>query len=57
MQELERNPTSLSRFGIAVGKFLLPAASGNVSLTLLGPGAWSLDALLYGRKRIRFDEN
>ena len=57
MQELERNPTSLSRFGIAVGKFLLPAASGNVSLTLLGPGAWSLDALLYGRKRTRFDEN
>lgn len=30
-------------------------AGGSFSLMLLGPGAWSLDAWLYGRKRIRFD--
>jgi putative oxidoreductase len=26
------------------------------SLTLLGPGAWSVDARLYGRRRISFDD-
>jgi putative oxidoreductase len=30
---------------------VLPAALG-VSLVMLGPGAWSIDALLFGRKRI-----
>jgi hypothetical protein len=30
---------------------VLPAAMG-VSLVMLGPGAWSVDALLFGRKRI-----
>ena len=30
---------------------VLPAALG-VSLVMLGPGAWSVDALLFGRKRI-----
>jgi uncharacterized membrane protein YphA (DoxX/SURF4 family) len=36
---------------------LLALGGGNASLTLLGPGAWSLDAWLYGRRRIRFDED
>lgn len=27
-----------------------------VGLTLLGPGAWSLDSLAYGRKRISFGD-
>jgi putative oxidoreductase len=30
---------------------VLPATLG-VSLVMLGPGAWSVDALLFGRKRI-----
>lgn len=30
--------------------FILAAAA--VSLALLGPGAWSLDAVLFGRKKI-----
>jgi hypothetical protein len=30
----------------------LALAGASVSLMLLGPGAWSLDALRYGRKRI-----
>jgi putative oxidoreductase len=30
---------------------ILPAALG-VSLVMLGPGAWSVDARLFGRKRI-----
>lgn len=30
----------------------LAAALMGLSLTLLGPGAWSIDARLYGRKRI-----
>jgi putative oxidoreductase len=31
---------------------LLVAATLGVALAMLGPGAWSLDALLFGRKRI-----
>jgi uncharacterized membrane protein YphA (DoxX/SURF4 family) len=31
----------------------LAAALAALSLALLGPGAWSIDARLYGRKRIR----
>ena len=33
---------------------LLLAALG-VSLMMLGPGAWSIDALLFGRKRIELE--
>jgi len=32
----------------------LPLAVLGVSLVMIGPGAWSLDAKLFGRKRIRF---
>jgi putative oxidoreductase len=31
----------------------LPLAALGVSLVMVGPGAWSLDARLFGRKRIR----
>jgi putative oxidoreductase len=31
----------------------LAAAFVPLSLAVLGPGAWSIDARLYGRKRIR----
>ena len=34
-------------------RLILGGAS--LSLMMLGPGAWSLDSRLYGRKRIRFD--
>jgi putative oxidoreductase len=37
--------------GIAPGMHVLLAALG-VSLVMLGPGAWSVDARLFGRKRI-----
>jgi putative oxidoreductase len=37
--------------GDAIGSHLLLALNG-VSLVMLGPGAWSIDARLYGRKRI-----
>lgn len=37
--------------GDAAGVHLLLAAFG-VSLVMLGPGAWSVDARLFGRKRI-----
>ena len=40
----------LSR-GSEVGIHLLLAALG-LSLVMLGPGAWSIDARLFGRKRI-----
>ncbi len=30
-------------------------AGGSLSLTMIGPGAWSLDAWLYGRRRIDID--
>jgi uncharacterized membrane protein YphA (DoxX/SURF4 family) len=33
------------------GSHLLLAILG-ISLAMLGPGAWSIDALLFGRKRI-----
>jgi len=39
------------RHGPANTSPLIIAAIG-VSLTMLGPGAWSIDARLYGRKRI-----
>ena len=39
------------RHGTANTSPLIIAAIG-VSLTMLGPGAWSIDARLYGRKRI-----
>ena len=41
----------LCALGGAPSIHVLPAALG-VSLTMLGPGAWSLDARLFGRKRI-----
>jgi putative oxidoreductase len=31
---------------------LVVFAAANVSLAMLGPGAWSIDARLFGRKRI-----
>lgn len=37
--------------GSGVGMHLLVAALG-VSLVMLGPGAWSVDARMFGRKRI-----
>lgn len=37
--------------GTAPSMYVLLAALG-VSLVMLGPGAWSLDARLFGRKRI-----
>jgi hypothetical protein len=40
--------------GLSVSSWVM-MAGGSLSLMLLGPGAWSLDAWLYGRKRIRFD--
>jgi uncharacterized membrane protein YphA (DoxX/SURF4 family) len=33
----------------------LAIAGGGLSLMMLGPGAWSLDAWLFGRKRIDLD--
>lgn len=33
----------------------LALVGGSTSLMLVGPGAWSVDALLYGRKRIHMD--
>lgn len=35
--------------------FLVGCAGGAVALTLLGPGAWSIDAHLYGRRVIRLE--
>lgn len=34
-------------------RLILGGAS--LSLMMLGPGAWSIDSRLYGRKRLRFD--
>ena len=42
--------TELAAMGI--GPFLLSALG--LSLSMLGPGAWSLDARLFGRKQINF---
>jgi putative oxidoreductase len=39
--------------GILFGEHSLLAAIG-ISLAMLGPGAWSIDAHLFGRKRINF---
>jgi putative oxidoreductase len=36
----------------AAGNLCLTRAAVSLSLMLLGPGAWSVDARLYGRKRI-----
>jgi putative oxidoreductase len=35
--------------------FLVGCAGGAVALVLLGPGAWSIDAHLYGRRVIRLE--
>ncbi len=35
----------------------LALAGGSLSLMLLGPGAWSLDGIVYGRKRIPIDRS
>jgi uncharacterized membrane protein YphA (DoxX/SURF4 family) len=35
--------------------FLIACAGGAVALVLLGPGAWSIDAHLYGRRVIRLE--
>lgn len=35
--------------------FTLACAGGALALSLLGPGAWSIDAHLYGRRVIRLD--
>lgn len=34
----------------------LMLAGASLSLIMLGPGAWSLDARIYGRKQIRFGD-
>ena len=39
-------------FGHQFNMSLLVFAAVGVSLAMLGPGAWSIDARLYGRKRI-----
>ena len=39
-------------FGHRFDLSLLIFAAGALSLAMLGPGAWSLDARLFGRKRI-----
>jgi uncharacterized membrane protein YphA (DoxX/SURF4 family) len=35
--------------------FLVSCTGGAVALVLLGPGAWSIDAHLYGRRVIRLE--
>jgi len=35
--------------------FLVSCTGGGVALALLGPGAWSIDAHLYGRRVIRLE--
>lgn len=35
--------------------FLVSCTGGGVALVLLGPGAWSIDAHLYGRRVIRLE--
>jgi uncharacterized membrane protein YphA (DoxX/SURF4 family) len=54
--------TALLEFGIAIetgddraAHFL--AAAITLSLTVLGPGAWSVDARLFGRRRISITED
>jgi putative oxidoreductase len=42
--------------GRLFGDHMILAALG-LSLSMLGPGAWSLDALLFGRKRIKLNSN
>lgn len=34
----------------------LVLAGASLSLMMLGPGAWSIDSRIYGRKRIRIDD-
>lgn len=40
---------------IGLAGFLLACAGGSAALMLLGPGAWSIDAHLYGRRVIRLE--
>jgi len=39
-------------FGHQFNSSLVVFAGASLSLAMLGPGAWSLDARLFGRKRI-----
>lgn len=47
--------TALSPAGHDSAPILLAALSA--SLVMLGPGAWSIDALLFGRRRVDFPEH
>jgi putative oxidoreductase len=42
--------------GTVFGDHVILAALG-ISLSMLGPGAWSLDAHLFGRKRIKLNSD
>jgi putative oxidoreductase len=46
------------RFCTHFGEFWIPILVGTLggALALIGPGAWSIDALLFGRKRIDLRE-
>jgi putative oxidoreductase len=44
------------RSGTVLGDHVTLAAIG-ISLCMLGPGAWSLDAHLFGRKRIKLNSD
>jgi putative oxidoreductase len=44
------------RSGTVFGDHAILAALG-ISLSMLGPGAWSLDAHLFGRKRIKLNSD
>ena len=43
---------TVAALGYRCGLQLLVVAAASLSLAMLGPGAWSLDARLFGRKRI-----
>lgn len=45
--------TAFSRIGDPWALILLAAVG--VALALLGPGAWSIDALLFGRRRLTLE--
>jgi uncharacterized membrane protein YphA (DoxX/SURF4 family) len=56
---LEQTRQALSLFSPARETALVHAflAVLSVSVTMLGPGAWSIDAHLFGRKRFDLDRN